>query len=203
MGIGKLLVLGATGTTGQIIVRRALELGWKVTTVEGPLDDEATLRNAIKGQDVIISVFGPSNPRASTDVFVPAYKLILATMRIEGVKRIIALSTFSVYDPKDKPNFLRWFLVTTLWAMAHRVWKTVIDISKVFDEEGENIDWTLFRVGFLANGPRLRVVDGYIGNGTLGMYLRRADIAEWALTQADKTPPEFVGEKPGISSVKV
>lgn len=124
-------------------------------------------------------------------------------MRSEGVKRIIALSTFSVYDPEDKPNLLRWFFITALWAMAHKVWKTVVDISKVFDEEGQDIDWTLFRVGFLANGPRLRVIDGYIGDGTLGMYLRRADIAEWTLTQADKSPPEFVHKKPGVCSVNV
>ncbi|XXH04742.1 hypothetical protein Hte_011164 [Hypoxylon texense] len=223
MGIGKLLIFGATSATGQVIVERALELGWKVTvygrrtlpehaanenikTVEGALDNEATLRTAIAGQDVIISVVGPSGPRASAaelDVLVTAYKLILPIMRSEGVKRIIALSTFSVYDPKDKPNLLRWLFITALWAGAHRVWKTVIDISKVFDEEGQDIDWTLFRVGFLANGPRLRVVDGYVGDGTLGMYLRRADIAEWTLAQADKSPPEFVHQKPGLGSVNI
>ncbi|RYP10387.1 hypothetical protein DL764_000721 [Monosporascus ibericus] len=220
MGIGKLLVLGATSPTGQIIVKRALELGWKTTvygrrtlpehaenediqTFEGPLDDEASLRTAIAGQDVIISVFGPSNPRAPTDVFVPAYKLILKTMRSEGVRRIIALSTCSVRDPKDKPSLLRWLLVTMLWAIAHKVWKTIVDISVVFDEEGKDIDWTLFRVGFLADGPPMRAVDGYVGDGKVGLYLRRADIAEWTLSQAEKSPPEYVQEKPAISSVKV
>ncbi|KAI1380649.1 NmrA family protein [Hypoxylon crocopeplum] len=220
MGIGKLLVFGATSPTGKVIVNRALELGWKVTvcgrrtlqehaenadikTVEGPLDDETTIRTAIAGQDVIISLFGPSGPRAPTDIFVPAYKLILATMKSEGVKRIIALSTYSVYDPKDKPNFLRWLLTTGLWATFYKVWKAVTDVSEVFDEEGEGLDWTLFRVGYLADGPRLRVVDGYVGDGTVGMYLRRADMAEWILSQADKTPPEFVRERPGLASVNV
>ncbi|KAI6080628.1 NmrA family protein [Hypoxylon rubiginosum] len=222
MGVGKLLVFGATSATGQLIVRRALELGWQVTvcgrrtlpehsanadikTVEGPIDDEETLREAISGQDVIISVFGPSSPSPFTnvDVFVPAYKKILATMRNEGVGRIIALSTLSVNDPEDRFSLLRWLLATALWAIAHKVWKAVNDISKVFEEEGDDIDWTLFRVGFLANGPRLRPIHGYVGDGTLGMYLRRADIAEWTLTQADKSPPEFVHRRPGICSVNV
>ncbi|KAI1777842.1 NmrA family protein [Hypoxylon cercidicola] len=222
MGIGKLLVFGATSPTGQVIVQRALELGWVVTvygrrtlpehavnanikTVEGPLNDEATLRTAIAGQDVIISVCGPLSPcaSASLDVLVPAYKLILTTMRSEGVKRIIALSTFSVYDPEDKPNLLRWLLVTGLRILAHKVWKTIVDVSRVFDEEGQDIDWTLFRVGFLMSGPRLRVIDGYVGDGTLGMHVRRADIAEWTLRQANKLPPEFVHKKPGLSSVNV
>jgi hypothetical protein len=123
-------------------------------------------------------------------------------MREVGVKRIITLSTFSVDDPKDKFNLIRWVLVTALWAMAHKVWKAVIDIANVFEEHGRDIDWTLFRVGFLANGPPLKVVDGYLGDGTLGMYLRRADIAEWALLQAVAFPATFVREKPGICSVK-
>ncbi|KAK9775108.1 putative NmrA family protein [Seiridium cardinale] len=219
MAGGKLLVLGATSPTGQLVVKRALELEWQVTvygrrtlpehaantqikTIEGALDNKSGLHTAISGQDVIISVFGPSKPGAPTDVFVPAYQLILSTMKSAGVKRIIALSTYSVYDTRDKPNFLRWFLVTALWAMAHNVWKTIIGISKVFDEEGNDIDWTLFRVGFLANGPPMKAVDGYVGDGTVGMYLRRADIAEWTLSQAEKSPPQWVRQKPGISSIK-
>ncbi|KAK6848844.1 hypothetical protein PG995_012677 [Apiospora arundinis] len=152
MSIGKLLVLGASSPTGKLILKRALEFGWSVTvygrgtlpehagnadvrTVQGQLDDEENLLAAISGQDVIIS-------------------LILKTMRSLGVKRIIALSTYSVVDPRDKPNFLRWVITTALWALAHEIWKTVVDIAAFFDAEGgDDIDWTLFRVGYLANGP--------------------------------------------------
>ncbi|KAF7534346.1 hypothetical protein G7054_g6310 [Neopestalotiopsis clavispora] len=219
MAPGKLLVLGASSPTGQLVVKRALEEDWQVTTygrrtlpdhavntdiknIEGAFDNEETLRTAITGQDAIISVIGPSSPGAPVDVFVSGYKLILSIMGEVGVKRIITLSTFSVDDPRDKFNLLRWVLVTALWAMAHKVWKAVVDIAKVFDEHGQDVDWTLFRVGFLANGPPLKVVDGYIGDGTLGMYLRRADIAEWALLQAAVSPATFVREKPAICSLK-
>ncbi|KAK6832900.1 hypothetical protein PG987_007594 [Apiospora arundinis] len=220
MSIGKLLVLGASGPTEKLIVKRALELGWSVTvygrrtlpehagnadvrTVQGQLDDEENLLPAISGQDVIISVLGPSIPPNNLDVFVPAYQLILKTIRSLGVKRIIALSTYSVVDPRDKPNFLRWAITTALWALAHEIWKTVVDIAAFFDAEGgDDIDWTLFRVGYLANGPPMKVIEGYVGDGTVGMYLRRADIAEWTLAQASKDRPSFVHEKPGLSSIK-
>ncbi|RYP57852.1 hypothetical protein DL770_010565 [Monosporascus sp. CRB-9-2] len=219
MAIGKLLLLGASSPTGQVIAKRAVELGWQVsvygrrtlpehsenasiTTFEGALDDEKTLTLAIRGQDVIISVVGPSSPRANTDVFVPAYKRIFAIMRAEGVRRIIALSTFSAHDPKDKPYVLRWFLTTMLWAGAYRVWKTIVDIAHTFDTDGTDLDWTLFRVGFLTNGPPGQVVDGYVGDGKVGMSLKRADLAEWTLAQAAKSPPEYVRAKPGISSSK-
>ncbi|KAI1213749.1 NmrA family protein [Annulohypoxylon truncatum] len=219
MANGKLLVLGATGETGQVVVKRALELGWRVTiygrrtlpehaenpdiqSVEGALDNEQQLRTAIRGQDAIISVVGPSGMRAQTAVFVPAYKLILSIMKEEGVRRIIALSTFSVKDPNDKPSVFIWFLTTVLWAVAHNIWKSIVDVGEVFDKYGGDIDWTLFRVGFLGNGPRGKVVDGYVADGTLGASVERADIAEWALTQAEKSPPEYVRAKPGISSIK-
>ncbi|KAK8857218.1 NmrA family protein [Apiospora arundinis] len=158
MSIGKLLVLGASSPTGKLILKRALEFGWSVTvygrgtlpehagnadvrTVQGQLDDEENLLAAISGQDVIISVLGPSIP------------LPISTSSL-GVKRIIALSTYSVVDPRDKPNFLRWVITTALWALAHEIWKTVVDIAAFFDAEGgDDIDWTLFRVGYLANGP--------------------------------------------------
>jgi hypothetical protein len=50
------------------------------------------------------------------------------------------------------------------------------------------------------NGPRSRVVEGYVGNGKLGMGLKRADIAEWTVVEADRTEPRYLREKPGISS---
>lgn len=123
-------------------------------------------------------------------------------MKSEGVSRIIALNTFSVRDSRDRPSLLRWILTTLLWVVANNVWKTMNDISKVFDSDGRDIDWTLFRVGFLADGPPLYAVAGYVGDGTVGMYLRRADIAEWVIDQAGKTPAEWVHERPGISSRK-
>ncbi|KAI2470351.1 NmrA family protein [Annulohypoxylon bovei var. microspora] len=218
MANGKLLILGATGETGKVVVKRAIELGWHITvygrrtlpehadnpdikTVEGNLDNEQQLRAAIRGQDVIISVIGPSSAFASTDVFVPGYKLIFSIMKDEGVRRIIALSTFSVRDPKDNPSLFLWFLTTVLWAFAHKIWRAIVDIGEVFDTYGGDVDWTLFRVGFLGNGPRGRFVDGYVADGTLGTYLRRADIAEWTLSQAEKSPPEHVHQKPGLSSI--
>ena len=33
MAFGKLLVIGATSPTGQLIVKRGIELGWKVTVL--------------------------------------------------------------------------------------------------------------------------------------------------------------------------
>ena len=72
----KLTILGATGATGQHVVRQALERGHQVTalvrdptrlpiqherlrvTIGTIADDSAPLRQSMDGQDVVISVLG-------------------------------------------------------------------------------------------------------------------------------------------------
>jgi hypothetical protein len=59
-----------------------------------------------------------------------------------------------------------------------------------------------FRFGFLASGPCLRVGEGHIGDGTVGMYVGHADIAEWTLKQTEKSPPPVYARKALHSSVE-
>lgn len=134
-------------------------------------------------------------------MLVSAYKLILRTMKNEGVSRILALSTFSVYDPKDKPSFCRWVLVTLLWVFFHRIWRRVMDVARVIDTDGEGIDWPLFRVGFLGRGPGSKVIEGYVGDGKMRNFVERVDIATWMIDQAAMSPPQHVHEKPGICTI--
>ena len=74
-----ILVLGATGPTGQIIVREAQARGYKVTAlvrspkkaaslegaliVTGDARDVDALRHALQGQDAVVSALGtPASP---------------------------------------------------------------------------------------------------------------------------------------------
>jgi uncharacterized protein YbjT (DUF2867 family) len=75
----KILVLGATGGTGRLIVGQALERGQEVTAlvrlrgkasdlkgvkvIVGDVRDEKMLREALKGQDAVVSALGtPASP---------------------------------------------------------------------------------------------------------------------------------------------
>jgi uncharacterized protein YbjT (DUF2867 family) len=77
----KILVVGATGGTGRLIVRRALALGYDVaalvrspekasalkgaTLIVGDVRDETTLRDALNGRSAVISALGtPASPSA-------------------------------------------------------------------------------------------------------------------------------------------
>ncbi len=80
----KLVILGATGGTGLEIVRQATERGHSVTALvrsperlklfwdritikRGDLLDSPQLEGAIKGQDAVLSAFGPRVPISKTD----------------------------------------------------------------------------------------------------------------------------------------
>ena len=74
----KLLILGATGSTGQQLLTRALDQQHEVTVlvrnpsklnsqhqqlkiIKGDVLDEATLTDALKGQDAVLSALGTGN----------------------------------------------------------------------------------------------------------------------------------------------
>lgn len=72
----KVLVIGATGLTGRLLLRRLLDGGYEVTafarnpadvaithdrlrTVKGDARDLASLERATEGQDAVATAFGP------------------------------------------------------------------------------------------------------------------------------------------------
>ncbi|PYI24424.1 NAD(P)-binding protein [Aspergillus japonicus CBS 114.51] len=212
-----LLVFGASSPTGQQIVAEALRTGWKVTiygrrtlpihaqnaeitTLEGTLQDEAQLRRAIQGQPVIVSVLGPSGMTIKDTPFPDFYRRIFRLMREAHVSRILALSTFSVPHARDRFSLPCSLLVGMLRVLGHSAWRNLIEVARAFDEDAEDLEWTLFRVGFLKDQGPGWVVEGYVGDGALGLGVNRCDVARWVVEQAALDQAEHVRDKPGISS---
>ncbi|KAJ6020570.1 NAD(P)-binding protein [Penicillium herquei] len=217
VGVKSLLVFGASRPTGQHIVEEALNNGWeitiygrrtlpkhsgnsKITALEGTLEDEPKIRQAIRRASVIVSVIGPSGTTIKNTPFPSFYPRAFDIMREEGIKRIIALSTFSVPHPNDRFNLTCNILVSMLRLFGHSAWKNLIDVAATFDQHGNDLDWTLFRVGYLKDGGPGQVIQEYVGDGKLGMGVNRVDVAKWVLQQATMKDAENLGDKPGISS---
>jgi putative NADH-flavin reductase len=112
----KLLILGATGATGQHLVELALAEGHdvtaivrdpsKVTTkherlhvVKGLATVPAELEPALAGKDAVLSAIGP---RSSKDpVCADAAAAVVAAMKKQGVARVVWLSASGVGDSRD------------------------------------------------------------------------------------------------------
>jgi len=66
----------------------------------------------------------------------------------------------------------------------------------VASQDVSQIKWTLFRVGFLGNGPAKPVVASYTGSGKDGMMISRKSIAAWVLNELGES--EFIGKTPSL-----
>lgn len=115
----KILVLGATGRTGRIFTRKALEEGHAVTAyvrnpdkalallgahqnltvIPGTLDDAERLAAAASGQDVMVSTLGQKatvREFLSSTFMQERLPLIVQTVTGAGVKHCVLLSAYGV-----------------------------------------------------------------------------------------------------------
>ncbi|KAK2747545.1 hypothetical protein FQN57_002038 [Myotisia sp. PD_48] len=218
----KLLIFGATGVAGGWVIRKAIDHGHEITLhvrnktripadisgsdkiiniFEGPLSDESTLSAAIQGQDAILSAIGPSGIFTGfRNDLSGGYRLILKLMRQHGVRRILAMSTVSEYDPRDSFAFSRSLAYWAVFCFARRPQKEILDITKVFREEGDDLDWTLYRVGNLLNSEEDGhvAVAGWVGVGDWSVSLERRDWANWLIQEVEREEPRWVHEMPVI-----
>jgi putative NADH-flavin reductase len=167
----KLLVLGATGGTGLEIVRQSLDRGHLITAFvrsanrlnalhdriaiqEGDLLNSAELAGAVKGQDAIISAFGPRLPIAKGDAnLLQRFALALTNaMRRTGVRRVVVESVAFLFKNSIMPPA---YLLGRLFFPG-----VVADTSlmeRIFAES--RLDWTMVRPPQLTEAVHGKVSD--------------------------------------------
>lgn len=124
----KILVLGATGRTGSLFTRKALEQGHTVTAyvrnpdkalallgahqsltiVPGTLDDAERLTAAASGQDVMVSILGQKatvREFLSSTFMQERLPLIMQTVTGAGVKHCVLMSAYGVGDTVRTASF--------------------------------------------------------------------------------------------------
>jgi uncharacterized protein YbjT (DUF2867 family) len=111
----KILVLGGTGGTGRLIVSQALERGQQVTAlvrspekasdlkgaklIVGDVRDEKVLREALKGQDAVVSALGtPASPFREVTLLSTATRALVRAMKAEPVSRLVCITGIGAGD---------------------------------------------------------------------------------------------------------
>lgn len=194
----KLLVLGATGGTGIEIVRQAIERGHSVTAFvrspdkllafrdrisiqQGEVLNGAELERVIKGQDAVLSAFGPRLPisKADADLLRRFAVALRAAMQRAGVRRIVVESTaFLFKDSIIPPTYLfgrLFFRGIVLDALA---------MEKLLS--GNGFELTVVRPPRLTDGPhtgKYRVRGGHLPR--FGFSISRADVADFMVKAAE------------------
>src|SRR5438876_5259898 len=120
----KIVVFGATGAAGRHLVDQALAAGHEVTAVArepsrvearhqrlhvlaGDVADAESVARAVAGQDVVISVVGPSRGAPAGTVISGAARHILEGMRRHGVRRLVFTSGLMVGEARGVGLVLR------------------------------------------------------------------------------------------------
>ncbi|KAJ3557835.1 hypothetical protein NM688_g1254 [Phlebia brevispora] len=202
-----LLILGATGPCGLLLIQEALEADHTVvayvrspqkltepiksnpavTIVEGQLTDRSALQQALSGVDAVLSALGPPVRSGITyplnTPLAQAYTLLIELMKEKEIKRLIALGTPSMKDEHDKFSLVFRTLVTGVATFAHGAYKDVVAIGEVIRNQGDALSWTIVRVPFLVDNPSKEIIAGYIGDGKVTIKLSRAGFAAFCLKQ--------------------
>ena len=194
-----ILVFGATGSTGQQIVKQALSRGHWVTafarrpealeTTDNHLrivigdvtQDKSKVAEAMHGQELVISALGRRNTFRSDHLISRSIEAIVPSMEQAGVRRMILVSAFGVGESlRDAP---------LIPGIMYRVLLGDIFADKKAAEEklrASALDWTIVYPVLLTNGPltgRYRVAERLDLHGM--PKISRADVAHFILTEAE------------------
>jgi len=209
----KVTIFGATGRTGNHLVRKALKAGHdvtayvrtpdkvdikdpKLTVVQGELADAAAASEAIQGADAVLSGLGAVRGGAA-QVMVPAATSILAGMKEHNVKRVIWATGAGVQAPEDQPAFINKLIGFLLKLTAREVLEDSLAGAEMIKNSG--LDWVIARGPMLTDEPgtgKVRV--GYV-SGEMGRTLSREDFADFMLKQVNSD--EWLGNMPAVSNL--
>jgi uncharacterized protein YbjT (DUF2867 family) len=193
----KLLVLGATGRTGVLFMKKALDQGHQVTAlvrradatvdpraqiVGGDVTDATVIATAARGHDAIVSTLGVKNARETPTLITDTVRAVIASTKTSGVDRFVLLSAFGVGDSLAKASFL-----------VGPIFRTVL--RKVYADKAasevllraSDLKWTLEYPGALNNGDSARYNAVTLAGVTklpLFPSTSRANVAEFLLNSA-------------------
>ena len=206
----KILVLGASGGTGRLIVADALSRGHQVTAlvrspdkvdlkgariVPGDARDEASLRNALAGQDAVVSALGtPASPFREVTTLSAATRALIAAMKAESVSRLVAITGIGAGNSAGHGGFLFDRLIFPL--LLARVYADKNRQEALIRNSG--LDWVLVRPAVLNNKPgrgSVRAIEDL--SGFHGGSIAREDVARFVVDQVADN--KWLGRAPLIA----
>ena len=203
----RVVVFGASGRTGRLVVGEALERGHQVlafvrspsklglshpqlTLAQGDATSAADVDSAVHGSEAVVSVLGLAAD-SPPNVCSVGVANIVGSMTERGVKRLICLSDYGNGETRARGLYSRF-----LWLVirAHLEDKEKMEATV----RSSGLDWTIVRATILSDGAKTGKyrVGPEIKIGLVPRISRR-DVAHFIVEQiADAS---FVGASPSIS----
>jgi putative NADH-flavin reductase len=198
----KITIFGASGRTGQQLVRQALEKGDLVTAfvrrpeslnlqhpnlkiITGTLDNQEKLKESIAGADACLIVLGGNSLTRHAVEIIAGIDRIVNTMEECGVKRFIYLSSIGAGESRF------YMLQPIRFFIADLMLRVPLADHNANENRivGSSLQWTVVRPGGLTDGP----FTGNLKHGSEKITLKgnanisRANVAAFMLEQTEDT----------------
>ena len=190
----KVLVVGAGGKTGQLVVQRALDAGHEVTAfvhsadeyqgadvrlIEGDATDAAKMNEAIAGQDAVLDTIGGKTPYKTTALEASVAKAIISAMQSNGVRRLVVTSMLGEGDSIEQTPFYERILVSTFLRGANKD-----KANMEADVEASHLDWVILRPAILTDDAATGDVRVFtLESDDKAHKITRADVAAFMVDQ--------------------
>ncbi|GCC16608.1 flavin reductase (NADPH)-like [Chiloscyllium punctatum] len=202
----KLLILGATGQTGQLLVRQALDQGHVVKAVvrtpskltiqhdnlkvvKANIFSAESLVEHFNEQDAIMSCLGfPMSIFSDVTGYTESIEAVALAMREAKVTRLIAMTSW--YTKPETAQEASW---TIRWVLIPLIRKLLINMDEMenyLNNDCQDLRWTVVRPPGLQNAPKtdkeILTHEGYFVPGPdgipIGNSVTRGDVARFMLS---------------------
>jgi putative NADH-flavin reductase len=212
----KLVIFGATGFSGQAILKLALTKGYQVTVlvrnkstitikhdnltvIQGKVLDRNDVKKALENQDAVfqcLGVGGKGDGKPTTFIS-EANKIIVDEMEKQKVSRLIAMSNVGA---GNSLSFQPWFFTKFILPYFMKWLKVIIDDKNRMEPTIMNseLEWTIVRCpNIVDKAPKGNVHATLDGKG-LKLSITLGDMAEFIVHQL--TDSTYSKQAPSISN---
>ena len=200
----RILVLGATGGTGRLIVRTALSQGHAVTAlvrsksragdlgagargpddvrlIEGDATSSGSAVAALEGCEGVISALGTAmSPFKEVTLLSDATSTLVQAMKQQSVRRLVCITGMGAGDSRGHGGFL--YDTVLLPVLLRNVYADKDRQEAIIRESG--LDWIIVRPTFLNDKPSTGLIQAVTDlTGINGGSIPRGDVASFAVAQ--------------------
>jgi nucleoside-diphosphate-sugar epimerase len=191
----KVVIFGAAGKTGGLLVDRALAKGYEVTVlvrsasrfkkegvrvVVGDATKPGDVLHAVRGQDAVIDAIGGSTPYKTTLLETTSVRNVIEAMKAEGVGRLLVISMMGIGESRVQAPFWYKHLLMPTFLRGSTKDKTRMEEEVV----GSGLKFVIARPPILKDDPPKGGVTVIAGE-TTGHAVTRADLASFLVDQLE------------------
>ncbi|MGN6128272.1 MAG: NAD(P)-dependent oxidoreductase [Humibacter sp.] len=211
-----IVVFGANGPTGRLVVKEALDRGHVVTAVtrnpqtfplqhenlrveRGDVLDPGSIAPVMAGQDAVLSALGVPYGKGEITTYSAGAEAMLDAMGVHGVRRLVCVSSSAV-DLAAGPHGGFFFERVLQPFVTNVLGKTLYDDMKRMERivSASDVDWTVVRPSGLFDADAVsdyRIAERYVPQ----KFTSRIDLAAAMISQLDDR--RFVRKTAAVGTV--